>query len=68
MKVVRESMNEMVKAWKELPDVLNEVSPTPKSQFSSNGMPFHPHKPYVSDEKSIYDMCCANEEESIFIH
>lgn len=36
VKVVRESMNEMVKAWKELPDVLNEVSPTPKSQFSSN--------------------------------
>lgn len=47
MKVVRESMNEMVKAWKDLPDVLSDVSPTPKSQSSSNGIPFYPRKPYV---------------------
>ncbi|KAK1363352.1 microtubule-associated protein TORTIFOLIA1-like [Heracleum sosnowskyi] len=36
VKVVRESMNEMVKAWKELPDELNDVSPAPKSQSASN--------------------------------
>lgn len=48
MKVVRESMNEMVKAWRELPDALSEVSPTPKSQSSSNGMPFYLYnQPFV---------------------
>lgn len=47
MKVVRESMNEMVKAWRELPDVLSEVSPTPKSRSSSNGRPFYAYQPFV---------------------
>ncbi|WOH10507.1 hypothetical protein DCAR_0729976 [Daucus carota subsp. sativus] len=52
VKVVRESMNEMVKAWRELPDVLSEVSPTTKSQCSSNEFASDGQNPQ-SSKKSI---------------
>uniref|UniRef100_A0A5B6YT58 Putative microtubule-associated protein TORTIFOLIA1 n=1 Tax=Davidia involucrata TaxID=16924 RepID=A0A5B6YT58_DAVIN len=35
VKVVRETMNQMVDAWKEIPDVSDEVSATPESQSST---------------------------------
>ncbi|OIW18366.1 hypothetical protein TanjilG_31506 [Lupinus angustifolius] len=35
VKVVREVMNQMVEAWKHIPDVSNEFSPPPQSQSSS---------------------------------
>ncbi|KAE9602599.1 hypothetical protein Lal_00049916 [Lupinus albus] len=35
VKVVREVMNQMVEAWKQIPDVSDEFSPPPQSQSSS---------------------------------
>lgn len=37
MKLVRDVMNQMLEAWKLVPDVSDEVSPPPKSQSSSKG-------------------------------
>lgn len=34
-------MNQLVEAWKEIPDVPDEVSPPPESQSSSRGMSMH---------------------------
>jgi len=31
-------MNQMLEAWKQIPDVSDEVSPPPKSQSSSKGI------------------------------
>lgn len=35
VKAVRDTMNQMLGAWKEIPDVSNDVSPPPQSQSSS---------------------------------
>ncbi|KAI9124987.1 hypothetical protein K1719_003603 [Acacia pycnantha] len=35
VKVVREVMNQMLEAWKQIPDVFDECSPPPQSQASS---------------------------------
>ncbi|KAG4932726.1 hypothetical protein JHK87_046728 [Glycine soja] len=35
VKLVRDVMNQMLEAWKQIPDVSDEVSPPPKSQSSS---------------------------------
>ncbi|PIN02979.1 hypothetical protein CDL12_24503 [Handroanthus impetiginosus] len=35
VKAARETMNQMIEAWKEIPDYLDEVSPPPASQASS---------------------------------
>ncbi|KAK9278422.1 hypothetical protein L1049_027987 [Liquidambar formosana] len=35
VKVVRDTMNQMLEAWKEVPDLSDEVSPPPRSQSSS---------------------------------
>lgn len=37
VKAVRDTMNQMLGAWKEIPDVSNDVSPPPQSQSSSKG-------------------------------
>ncbi|XP_019464835.1 PREDICTED: microtubule-associated protein TORTIFOLIA1-like isoform X2 [Lupinus angustifolius] len=37
VKVVREVMNQMLEAWKQIPDVSDEFSPPPRSQSSSKG-------------------------------
>ncbi|CAK9172339.1 unnamed protein product [Ilex paraguariensis] len=35
VKIVRETMNQMVEVWKGIPDFLEEISPPPESQFCS---------------------------------
>ena len=37
MKAVREVMNQMIEAWKQVPDVSEEASPPPRSMASSKG-------------------------------
>jgi len=37
VKLVREVMNQMLEAWKHIPDVSDDFSPPPKSQSSSKG-------------------------------
>lgn len=34
-------MNQMIEAWKEIPDLPDEISPPPESQTSSKGMRYH---------------------------
>lgn len=41
MKAAREAMNQMIEAWKEIPDLPDEISPPPESQTSSKGMRYH---------------------------
>ncbi|KAL0335688.1 UNVERIFIED_CONTAM: TORTIFOLIA1-like protein 4 [Sesamum radiatum] len=41
VKATRETMNQMIEAWKEIPDLPDEVSPLPESQASSKGMISH---------------------------
>lgn len=38
MKGVREVMNQMVEAWKQIPDLSDEASPPPHSNASSKGI------------------------------
>lgn len=37
VKAVRDTMNQMLGAWKEIPDPSNDVSPPPQAQSSSKG-------------------------------
>jgi hypothetical protein len=41
VKAVREVMNQMLEAWKQIPDVSDEASPPPHSESSSKGMIFY---------------------------
>lgn len=41
MKAARETMNQMIEAWKEIPDQPEEVSPPSESQASSKGMRYN---------------------------
>ncbi|XP_022867296.1 TORTIFOLIA1-like protein 3 [Olea europaea var. sylvestris] len=38
VKAVRETMNQMIDAWKEIPDLSDEVLPPAESQLSSKGI------------------------------
>lgn len=38
VKAAREVMNQMIEAWKQVPDVPEDVSPPPRSQVSSKGI------------------------------
>lgn len=38
VKVVRDTMNQMIDAWKEIPDVSDDVSPPLQSRSSSRGI------------------------------
>jgi hypothetical protein len=40
VKAVREVMNQMLEAWKQIPDVSDEASPPPHSESSSKGFEF----------------------------
>ncbi|XP_057950843.1 TORTIFOLIA1-like protein 3 isoform X2 [Malania oleifera] len=50
VKAVRDTMNQMLEAWKEIPDLSDDVSPPPRSQSSSKENVSDGHLPPVDSE------------------
>ncbi|KAG4991297.1 hypothetical protein JHK87_024754 [Glycine soja] len=60
VKLVRDVMNQMLEAWKLVPNVSDEVSPPPKSQSSSKENASDGHYPQVSQNSCSPRSMMAN--------
>ncbi|CAJ1943964.1 unnamed protein product [Sphenostylis stenocarpa] len=60
VKLVRDVMNQMLEAWKQIPDVSDEVSPPPKSQSSSKENASDGRHPAVSQNSCSPGSVMAN--------
>ncbi|XP_017420389.1 TORTIFOLIA1-like protein 4 isoform X2 [Vigna angularis] len=60
VKLVRDVMNQMLEAWKQIPDVSDEVTPPPKPQPSSKGNSSDGRYPAVSQNSCSPGLVMAN--------